>query len=88
MRRIFWFVWDVMTTPLRILASAVGFYSPACGHWHREFIDGLCFNCMVKRSEQRAWEAIINAFANSLQRFPIRPFWSQQDQPTQKETIQ
>ena len=46
-------VWLILSAPVRAVASAIGWYSPACGHWRADLVDGLCFDCAVKRIELR-----------------------------------
>jgi hypothetical protein len=51
-------------------ASAVGRYSPACGHWREEFQDGQCFECIVKRIERENWRRIGQVITNAVRAHP------------------
>ncbi len=78
--------WDVLFRPVRRLASAAGFRSPVCGHWREPLVDGLCFDCAMKRIERRTWDRIDSALVDTLTAHP--EWWPKVDSMSQpKESL-
>lgn len=63
-------VWLVLASAVHALASAVGVRAPVCGHWRGEFVDGLCFDCEVKRIERDNWRKIGQAMEDAIAAHP------------------
>ena len=79
-------VWTVLRTWVHSVACAAGFASP-CGHWQHELVDGLCFNCAMKRIDENVEREVLQAMRDAIAAHPEMFRLSTQDQPTTKETI-